>query len=147
MKPILQALLLADHVYEDKSTGKKVIAGIFSVMGVIRNDEAEESKEPEQLPVAKPVASLMHAGSPYAYISLTDIKGTVDLVLRYVSLETHEALFETTVSVRAEDPVATVEIVMPVPKLPSEIGTFALELLCEDELLGFHRITVQEMKV
>ena len=30
MTPVLQALVVADRVYEDKGTGKKIIAGTFS---------------------------------------------------------------------------------------------------------------------
>ena len=29
-KPVLQSLILADHVYEDKLTGKRIIAGVFN---------------------------------------------------------------------------------------------------------------------
>ncbi len=32
IRPILQAMVLADQVYEDKSTGKKVIAGTFNTL-------------------------------------------------------------------------------------------------------------------
>src|SRR6478736_1940762 len=29
-RPVLQSLILADHVYEDKLTGKRIIAGVFN---------------------------------------------------------------------------------------------------------------------
>ena len=29
-KPVLQAMVLADHVYQDRQTGKYIIAGTFS---------------------------------------------------------------------------------------------------------------------
>ena len=38
-KPLLQALILADHVYQDAQTGKKVIAGTFNQLFFFRQDK------------------------------------------------------------------------------------------------------------
>ena len=40
-KPVLQALVLADHVYQDKTTGKMVIAGTFNRLHVFRRDGSQ----------------------------------------------------------------------------------------------------------
>ena len=38
--PVLQAMLLADQVYQDRSTGKYVICGIFSAIHFTPRDDA-----------------------------------------------------------------------------------------------------------
>ena len=47
--------------------------------------------------------------------------------------------------VACDDPLATVELVLPVPPLPRTPGHYALELLYKNELIGSHRVTVQEV--
>ena len=90
MKPILQALLIADHVYEDRTTGKKIIAGVFNPVRTKTSkvsvvvDEAGR----QQATVVDPT----QAGSPYAYLSLTEIHGSQRLQLRFVSLADHGLL-------------------------------------------------------
>ena len=75
MKPVLQALVLADKVYHDRQTGKKIIAGTFNaiVKGKIKvpvKELADGSKIPMML-------GGISMGCPEAYISLTDVvKGT-----------------------------------------------------------------------
>jgi hypothetical protein len=46
--------------------------------------------------------------------------------------------------VRCEDRLATVELAIPLLPLPIVKGVFALEVLCEGELLGSHKIVVDE---
>ncbi len=145
MKPVLQALLIADHVYEDK-TGKKVIAGTFNRLwfktGGMEPQKIEKDGETRHV-----LQSVLQTGSPYAYISLTDCRGTFECVLRYVYLDEDQALFECPFEVTCDDPLLTIEVVLPMPKLPVvKAGIYALELLCGDEPLGSHRITVEEMK-
>jgi hypothetical protein len=150
VKPILQALLVADHVYEDKRTSKKIVVGIFSSLLMIKSPPAEQPATQEEADAAaehkrKPLSSVEQAGSPYAYINLTDLKGETQLKLRYVSLDTHEAKFETSpFRVFAASPLESVEVVVPLPILPRSPGVYALELLAGDDPLGSYRITVQE---
>ena len=85
-------------------------------------------------------------GSPFAYISLTDIHGTAKLTIRYVRLDAVEAkpVFQTdTITVKCEDRLATVELAIPLPPLPIIKGVF-LGVLCEGEMLGSHKIVVDE---
>lgn len=42
------------------------------------------------------------------------------------------------------DPLKTVQLVLPVPILPPIPGAYALELLCEGERVGVHRVVVEE---
>lgn len=144
MKPLLQALLLADRIYRD-TTGKHIIAGTFNKMvftkGGAEPKTVEIDGEEKQL-----VAGGVQAGSPYVYISLTEIHGKIRCVLRYVNLKQNKALFQTHFTIECPDPLQTVEIVLPMPMLPHVAGVHALELLCEDEPIGSHRIIVEEKK-
>lgn len=149
MKPVLQALLLADHVYVDKATGKKVVAGIFHKLLVnsLREQPAPEQSaaEPRE-PTSRRLAAwqVQQAGSPYAYISLTEIRGQANLILRFVSADTFEVFFETEpFVVKAKTPLDTCEIVVPIPRLPVKEGVYGLELHCDKELVGFHRVSVE----
>ncbi len=143
MKPVLQALLLADRVYEDR-TGKKIIAGTFNKLII-----QKEGAKPRDVEVDG-VKRLMvpggtQAGSPYVYISLTDLRGLAQCVLRYVDLSNDVPLFQMELAIRCDDPLQTVEIVLPMPPLPTHPGVHALELLCDDEPLGQFRVLVEEL--
>jgi hypothetical protein len=144
VKPILQAMVIADRVYRDGVTGKHIIAGTFNRLFF--------SKGPPIVPPAdaggqpKMIGGL-DAGSPYAYISLTDVRGKVPLVFRYVDLQDNTPILQANVVVEASSPLDMVEFVLPLPKLPvPHAGVFAFELLYNDEPVGSHRIVVEEMK-
>lgn len=147
-KPVLQALVLADHIYQDKTTGKMVIAGTFNRLNVFKRDPAAENK-PEQQPVGPRklgAAEICRVGSPWAYISLTEVRGSVPLELRYVDLSDNAVMLRVELSVKSGSPLDTTEVTVPLPVLPTpHPGTYALELLSNDEPLGSHRITVAEM--
>jgi hypothetical protein len=144
VKPVLQALLLADHIYRD-TTGKHIIAGTFNkfvfAKGGGKPKTVDIGGEEKQL-----IPGGMQTGSPYVYISLTEIRGKVQCVLRYVNLEQDKALLQTHFSIECPDPLNTVELVLPMPMLPHVAGVHALELLCDDEPIGSHRVIVEEMK-
>ena len=125
IKPILQALLLAERVYFDGESGKGVIAGTF------------DSLSPSVFPNEFRQVS-------YAYLSLTEVHGKVDLLLRYVDLKTNEILMQYgPVQVSANDPLSSVELRIGIPFLPMpHEGVFALEVYAADELIGSHRVTV-----
>lgn len=157
--PLLQALLLADQVYQDRTTGKHVICGVFSAVYFTPTDQRSTAPQPQTGDTAGagssesprveqssvPVQKLMKAGSPYAYISLTEIQGTRKFELRYVELFENTAIFSTQFQVKSKDRLATIELTVPLPLLPAEReGAFALELLCENELLGSHRVRVKQ---
>ena len=162
--PVLQAMLLADQVYQDRSTGKYVICGIFSAIhfvpkepppsgrdraagaglpgnGADAGDADESSEASEHAPPPVPIARLVRAGSPFAYVSLTELQGSRKFELRYVDLEENNVLFGTAFEVSCRDPLETIQITVPLPPLPiPHEGVFVLELLCDGELLGSHRV-------
>jgi hypothetical protein len=144
VKPVLQALLLADKIYSDAATGKKVIAGTFSKLVIINQQAKVEQGVPSTLTVP---AGGMQAGSPFAYISVTDVHKQAKLTLRYVQLSDakQQVFFQAELMASSENPLSTVELVIPLPPLPPIKGVFALEVLCEADLLGSHRIVVEEM--
>jgi hypothetical protein len=139
LKPVLQALLLADKVYEDRSTGKYVVAGTFNQISVgtipgSRSEQGDRQSAPGDRDL----------GSPCAFISMTEVRGETPLVLRYVDLNDHKLLMECPFSVRGTSPIDTYEVVVPLPKLPTpRLGVYALELLCNEELLGSWRVAVR----
>jgi hypothetical protein len=147
VKPILQALLVADHVYTDQATGKKVVAGIFHRLWfAIKKAQVEESSDGTKQQIQIPTGGLV-AGSPFCYISLTELRGKQDFTLRYILLDEDKPIFEAQITLDGvASPLETVEVVLPLPQLPAEKpGTYALSLLWNDEELGAHRISVSEL--
>jgi hypothetical protein len=124
VKPIIQALLLADNVYSDNDTRKRVIAGVFDGITV------------PQIPGYFPHFSCV-------YVSLTEIRGEIDVLLRYVDLASNEVLMELgPVKVSSDDPVASQDFSARVPHLPvPHAGVFALEVYVGAELIGMLRVT------
>jgi hypothetical protein len=144
VKPVLQALLLADQVYQDKVSGKTIVAGIFGVLHKIKQDNPTESESNEGLRRIDP-RQFRKAGSPTCYISLTSVRGTLPLELRYLDLADNSMLWTLSFEITYADPVGTVEIIVPTPILPTPHGgSYVLELLTENELIGSHRISVVE---
>lgn len=141
MKPILQALVLAEKVYEDKS-GKKIIAGTFNR---IRRKQLPvvEAPQPDGS-THQIVPGGTQAGSPYAYISVTDVCDGTELELQFVSLSHNKVLFSTRLRINCNDRLKTIEIVAPLPPLEiPESGVYAFEVICENEVIGAHRIIAE----
>lgn len=145
MKPVLQALLLAEHVYNDQTTGKKVIAGTFNRLFVQPPVVIDQDKKSEGA-IEIPFSAVMRAGNPFAYINLTEIHGKIDIYFRLVHLESSEVVFESSpISIESTDPLASAEIVLPVCELPTKLGDYAFELLWNNEIIGSHRIKVEQI--
>jgi len=145
VKPTLQALLLADRVYQDIS-GKKIVAGIFHRVLFSKTLHRPREVKAETGSKKLIIPGGMLAGSPYAYFCLTDVRGTLNCALRYVDLQDENVLLETTFTIQSDDPLATIEGISPMPPLPTPYaGVYALELLCDDEPVGCLRVTVEEI--
>ena len=152
LKPMLQALVLADHIYKDAFTGKMVIAGTFNRVlfpGKALRETAEQARDNVEQPPGQPRKLEWHEvarmGSPFAYISLTEIRGTIPIELRYVDLDDNVVMMRVELSVTTRSPLDTAEIVVQLPPLPTpHAGVYALELLTENEPLGSHRVTAVE---
>ena len=167
--PILQSLLLADHVYRDQVTGKHIICGIFSTIFFSPNPPQNQpfaqtgpgqggaggdqhdgpgsgngnGNGSNQPPKSQPIQNLMQAGSPYVYFSVTELKERKMFEVRYVDLHDNRSLFQAEVQIECDDPLKTIEVSLPLPRLPLvalEERSYALEVLCEGQLLGSHRV-------
>lgn len=144
MRPVLQALVLADRIYQEVS-GKKIIAGTFS--GV------KFSKKPPTAEIVRPdgqkqrvLVGGMNLGSPSAYVSLTDVCDGTTIQIQFLNLSKNVVLFGTEVTIPNVDRLSNVELIFPLPVLPiSEVGIYALQILCEDEILGSWRVVAEDM--
>ena len=188
-KPVLQAMVLADHVYQDSTTGKFIIAGTFTRLWCSRKPLLGQPVPPPAQPPAgggagtapaagvaqggggsagvtapapgaaapeapkqttfqsasELVRAVSSAGSPYLYFALTGMHGNIPLKVCFVDLSNSNNLFEIAFGVTSADPVAVSEYVIPMPRLPiTGPGTFSLDLLYNDELIGSWRLFVAE---
>jgi hypothetical protein len=144
VKPVLQSLLLADKIYEDSGTKKKIVAGIFNRLIIVPGLQPQRTKDEAGNEILR-VPGGMHPGSPSAYFSITDFQGNAPFLLRYVDLSDSKVLLQIGLQISCKNPLETIEVVIPMPVLPRpHTGVFALELLCENEPLGSLRIVVDE---
>ena len=87
----------------------------------------------------------LQSGSPFAYLSITDVRGPNAFVLQLVSLADDTQLFRSDLRVDCPDPLLTVEMTVPLPPIaPTNAGIYALELLHNNEILGSLRIIVED---
>ena len=123
-KPILKALVLADHVYQDLRTKKWIIAGTFNQ---IRGTK---------LPIV--------TSASYVYLALTDFRGPCEILLEIQFDQTNQVLARTqSLKFESEDPLQTTEIVLTLPGMQlSRAGTYSVNVLWRDEIIGSHRIAV-----
>jgi hypothetical protein len=145
VKPVLQALVIAEKVYQDV-TGKKIIAGTFngvqlSTQPVVETVEDGEGNKRQRL------LGGTNAGSPFAYVSLTDVCDNTTIELKFVSLTANKEIFGRALVVPSNDRLQTIELVLPLPDLLLVLGSqgpgvYAFEVMCEGEVIGSHRINV-----
>ena len=128
-KPVLQALVLADHVYIDGASGKKVIAGTFNRLFA--------SAFPTKL-----------GRTTWAYVCMTEVRGCVPVSLKYTDLQTNEVLLSNKpLEITSIDPLASHELVVEVPPFPMpHQGTFIFEVFAGQESIGSLRISVEPLK-
>lgn len=144
MKPVLQALVVADRVYQEVS-GKKIIAGTFSGLKFSRKPPVAEIVRPDGQK-QRVVMGGMSIGSPYAYVSLTDVCDGTKVQIQFLNLSKNVALFGNEVTLTNVDRLSNVELVLPLPPLPiSEAGVYALQVVCEGEILGSWRIVAEDL--
>jgi hypothetical protein len=130
VRPILQSLVLADHIYIDAKTGKKIIAGTFNHL-------------------AAPEFPSSFGRTTYAFISMTEVHGNTPVTLKYTDLSNSETLLEIRdLPMEApNDPLATVEMVVELPRFPMpHEGIFAFEVYAHEEQIGSLRIQVSLSK-
>lgn len=135
--PVLQSLLLADHVYRDALSGKHVVCGIFNTYFITNH-----TLEPDNEKLLKELVHAPQSGSPFVYLGVTEFNGEREFELRWVSLDDHQVFLDAKFTLHSNDPTETVEACLQLPKLPLKAteDVYALELLCDDTLLGAHRV-------
>ena len=130
LSPELQAIVLADDVYTDAATKKKVIAGTFNALW--------SQKFPAKF-----------GRTTKAYLVLANCHGTQRLKVRYVDLQDESVLMESSeVSVTSKSPLERIEVVMEVPPflMPHE-GQYAFEVYCNGVRVGGIRISVGKQDI
>lgn len=124
--PVLQALVLADHIYTDQS-GKRIICGTFS--------KIFSDKFPSV------------TGFPASvFILLADVVGEIVLQLRFVSLYDNEILLESNpIRIQSPGPLAPLDIVVQIPPLPlPRAGIYSFECWTDGDMIGSVRLEVGE---
>lgn len=128
--PVLQALVLADHIYTDGDTGKRVICGTFSRIWT------------KSFPA-------VYAPKTWAFILLVEVVNEVVLRLRFVSLDEHnEILVESPeIRIRSEGPLVPIDIALQLPSLPlPRPGIYAFECYADGTMIGSVRLNVAELE-
>lgn len=142
MVPVLQALLVADRIYRLANNGGMVIAGTINELFLVPPPESKEIESADGL--KQTLVQARHPTTPSAYISLTDVHDDTELRLQLVSLSENRVLLHTKFNIEKGNRLGTIEIVAPMP--PFDViqspGAYAIEIVCDDEILGMHRIQV-----
>lgn len=125
--PKVQAIVLADHIYVDPQTGKMTLIGTFNRLW------------------AKSFPSVFSRPTAL-YVNLTNIRGQVQVDMRWVDLADGSVLLSSpTLDVVADDPLTSAELLIEVPPFPlPHAGVYAFELFGNDERLGGMRIKVDQ---
>lgn len=120
--------MLADDVFVDCCTKKKVISGTFNRLW--------SSEFPTQF-----------SRATKAYVVLTNCRGKVNLELRYVDLLDDSVLMQTqALELEGSDPLSSVEFIIEVPPFPMpHDGYYAFELYCGANRLGGMRLRVDKV--
>ena len=143
MKPILQAIVLAERIYEDKSN-KKIIAGTFNQINIGQVPLVQIQAPDGTIKTGLPGGT--DPGCPVLYISLTDVVDGTELTLQFVNMSKNITIFQTGLRINSTNRLATVEIVAPLPPmavLGREHGDFSLDILWNGEIIGSHRLLVR----
>ena len=145
-RPVLQALVLADHVYQDRSTGKFLIAGTFSRLWISTPKPAATPNQPVTFQSTDALSrAVSAAGSPHLYVALSDVHGSISLTVRYVDLSNGSNLFEMVLGTTSSDPLALTELGVPLPRLPMpHAGAYSLDVLHDGEILGSWRLVITQ---
>ena len=122
--PVLQALVLADHIYTDQS-GKRIICGTFSKIF---------SREFPNVTTF----------SAFVFILLVDVVGEVVLQLRFVSLYDNQILMESKpMRIQSNDPLTPLDIVVQIPPFPlPRAGIYSFECWTDEAMIGSVRLQV-----
>mgnify|MGYP001262554987 CR=1 FL=1 len=112
--PIVQAMLIAEHIYQDLSTKKHVICGVFDRLRLKKrtdlsgsNGNGENRDESDVEGIEVPLEDLRRGGSPMLFLSVTEVEGKIDLTLSYHSLRTGKQYFVLPLTLESDSPLKT----------------------------------------
>ena len=143
MKPVLQALLLAEHVYEDKRTGSKIICGTLNRLMRSSKPHIESSTDSDGKEVKN--ARGGGVGCVHVYIGLTDVVDGTKISLQLVDTQDNEVLMcQNIVFEKANrlDLAEVVAVLPPVSLFAAGRNNLSMDVVWNDEILGAHRLTV-----
>ncbi len=146
MKPVLQALLLAEHVYEDKRTGGKIICGTVNKLLRTKGSPFETSSAPD----GKRVKTVRGGGIGclYVYLSLTEVHDGTELSLQLVDTVDNHVLMHTGINFEKAHPLDTAEAVLTLPPVSFLFAdgrhNLSLDVVWNGEILGTHRLVVED---
>ncbi len=121
--PSVVVLLICDQIIDDRQTNKKSAIGLFNTVVVPR--------------------APVRVGQMAVLATLTEICGPTPLELRLVFDRDDRVLLRARGEVNAPNPLAMVDLVFTLRgvQIP-ELGQYAFELLCGEELLARRRFHV-----
>lgn len=129
MKPLVNALLLADHVHVDHATGKITILGTFDRIHV------------REFPG-------VHHG-PWLYANLSDFTGTHTFAMRFVrDSDGQQLAVSKPIEIKhGRDKLRHREIALKLPPLQfAHPGTYALQILWDGDWIGELKMRAEKLK-
>ena len=144
MKPILQAILLAERVYDD-TNGKKIICGTFNRVLMSREPTVQAHPLDGNKTIIQGGTDI---GCPSVYVNLTDVVPEIDVALQFVDVSQNKVLLELPMKIHCNDRLGNVEFSVPLPRLGNiikEPGTYSIDLVWNGEIIGSHRVVAEEL--
>lgn len=123
--PVLQSILLAERVYIDTQSDRKVLAGTFHDL------------------VLERIPGLFDTGA-YLYLAVREIKGTCILQVEFVDCGANKTLLEfDPIPIHAVGSLETIDIVIALPPLSiPDAGLYSFDIFSDNHFLGAFRLTV-----
>ena len=134
MNPIVQSLLLAERVYQDLKSKRFIVAGIFNSIQFSDFDSNSQKIQPGR------------PGSPWVYISVTEVRKSTEFQLRYVNLRNDAIIMGAKFTIDSDDPLRVHEVGFGMPMPPITEGVQELQLLVDECLLCRTRVTVVKVE-
>ncbi len=129
-KPVLQAFIIADDVYQGVNHRKFCITGTFNMI------------------TAQKFPAIFHKPTK-VYINLADVLTDMLITLRYVDNDNQNILFEVKdLPLKKSQHNRNVEIIVELPPFPMpHAGMYHLELWVGESLVSIARIVVEQQTI
>ena len=126
-KPVLQAFIIADDVYQGVNHRKFCISGTFNMI------------------TSQKFPAIFHKPTK-AYINLADVLSDTFITLRYIDNENQNVLFEVKdLPLKKSQQNRNVEVIVEMPPFPMpHAGLYLLELWVGDSLVSIARVVVEQ---